>query len=1454
MTTIAGVAGTSGSTDATGTAARFYSPQDVCIDSSGNVYVANTDGCTVRKMTPAGAVTTIGGTPLRKGSNDGVGMLARFNFPIGVAVDAQSNVFVADTYNNTIRKIAPDTTVTTYAGAPSNGGYADGVASTAVFNTPTGIAVDKYSNLYVADTGNNTIRLINHVTGMVSAYAGSGPPGTSGDVDNTFPRDARFTSPNGLVIGTDATYQTDALYVADAGNDAIREIVTTAYSTDVPLTNTPIAGSVTTLAGVLQQPGSGDGAGGGAQFYGPNGITWNPNNNLLYVADTGNNTIRTVSTTEYYGTVMTIAGSSASAGSTDAPTGPGTDARFNYPDGIAVTPTAIYVADTNNHTIRQLSQSNGTQNVINLPNGKWDVNRYAGVAGVPGAPSQLSASALTSNFKFPMGVAADAQGDLFIADTNNNIVRKIDSTGIVTTFAGIANSAGTTDGAESNAQFSLPSAIACDSTGTNVFVADSDNQTIRQIIVNADGAGTVTTIAGLANTVGSTDGSESGALFNFPQGLALAGNGTLYVSDSGNDTIRQLTPNGTGYYAVTTLAGTVGVRGHADATGTAAQFNSPFGLATDNAGNVFVADAFNYVIRKIDPSGVVTTIAGQAGSAGDTDGAGTSEARFTTPQFLGVDPATGNIFVADTRNNTIRLLTPDTNPVSGNPTGTYTVSTIAGAPPEGSTGYEDGPSPIARFDEPYGIAADTAGNLYVGDSLNATVRRISKGADGAYGTGTVTTIAGVVQYSGNTNGKGSGAQFWYPYGVAVQGTGNNARIYVADSFNSVVRKIDMSQGGLVTTIAGIAGVRGAQDGAESTAVFLMPTSVAVDSSGIVYVADSSNSTIRKIVPASNGTTDGTVYTVAGAAGSFSYADGVGTAARFNTPTGIAVDSGDNLYVADKGNNVIRKITPFGVVTTLAGSQQNSGAQDGVGTNAWFNAPAAVSVDADGNVYVTDSGNQTIRKITPDRIVTTLGGSAGQTGSLDGTGSAALFNFPTGVTVDSNGVLYVADTMNNTIRQGVSTSGSSGSGGGGSGGAGSGGGGSGGGGSGAGGGGSGTFVYNPATPGTPNSQAAGVFQAVNLFVYPAGVARDSSGNLYVADPADNIIQKIDSSGMVATLAGIAGAAGAIDATGSNARFNQPNGLAVDASGNVYVADTGNGTIRKITPAGVVTTLAGSIYNRGNHDGTGLNAWFSSPTGVTTDGTGNVYVADAFTNTIRMVTSTGTVSTIAGSASVRGGSADGTGTAAQFNYPTGIAVDGSGNLFVADTYNDTVRKIAPGRVVTTIAGVAGLAGSNDNAPSVPALFNQPMGITVDSNGNVFVADTINCTIRELTPSGNVTTIAGNAGTAGIADGTYSTSLFNQPRGLVPDGAGNLYVADTGNAAIRKIAIGSTTVTVSTPAMTQGTISQSGSVGPIDNTPIINNNGVNVSTGGGGAVEPPFLALLALLGILRWLTRKK
>ena len=1402
VTTVAGLALASGSIDDVGSAARFNSPQDVTVDSAGNIYVADTDSCTIRKVTSAGVVTTIAGTSRLKGSTDSKGVQALFNFPTGVSVDRNGNLFVADTSNNTVRKIAPDTTVTTVAGRASNAGYLDGDVGIAQFNNPAGIAVDHSRNLYVADGGNNTIRLIAASSHKVSAYAGSGLPGSGGYGDGA-PRAARFTSPNALALDPAGN-----LYVADAGNDLIRVIPSNGTSA----LGVPLAYSVLTLAGSPMQSGAADGIGTGATFYGPNGLALDSAYNL-YVADTGNNTIRKVSTST--AVVTTLAGAISSNGSSD---GRGSAARFSYPNGLVATSDGtVYVADNANHTIRKITPAG-------------DVTTFAGEAGTAGAINDVGTAA---TFNFPVGVTADGGGNLYVADTNNSLIRKIAADGTVTTFAGMAGSVGTTDGAESNALFSSPSGVAADAAG-NVYVADSNNQTIRKIST----AGVVTTIAGLADTVGSTDGAETNALFFNPQGIALGSDGTLYVADTANETIRKLTVDGTGNVAaVSTLAGVAGVRGYVDGIGTAAQLNSPFGLAVDSAGNVFVADAYNYVIRKITPNGTVSTLAGYAGSAGHADGIG-SNARFTTPQNVCVDPLTGNLYVSDTRNNTIRRIDPRTG----------AVTTVAGAPPEGSAGFADGTTSAARFDEPNGVAVDADGNIYVGDTLNATIRKISgvltKAADGTVttGPGTVSTVAGVVEFSGNSDGTGSAAQFWFPYGIAVRGTGSAATIYVADAYNSVIRRI--APGGVVTTYAGISGTRGSTDGAESTALFYRPTSVAVDSANNVYVADNTNNTIRKISPATDGTFNGTVTTLAGLAGTTGYVDDAGSRARFASPTGVAVDSAGNVYVADTGNNTVRMITPAGVVTTLAGSPDNTGTSDGTGADAWFNNPSAVSVDAARNVYVTDSNNQTIRKITPDRVVTTLGGLAGVTGSTDGTGSAALFDYPAGVAADSSGNIFIADTMNNTICVGVPTSASGGSGGGSSGGS-SGGGSSGGGGSGGSGGTSGPSV-DPRNPGSPNSQAAG--QSVVLFLYPTSVARDSSGNLYVADPANSTIQKVTADGVSATLAGLAGTVGTTDATGSNARFNQPNGVTVDGSGSVFVADTGNGTIRKITADGTVTTFAGNISHRGNLDGSGTAAWFSSPTGIAADSTGNLFVADAFTNTIRKVTPAGAVSTVAGSAAIRG-SSDGVGSAARFSYPAGVAADGSGNVFVADTYNDTVRKITSAGVVSTLAGDYRIAGAVDGTGS-NALFNQPFAVAVDSSGNIYVADTVNCTVRKVTSAGVVTTVAGVAGLAGFADGTSTTmTLFNQPRGLAPDGSGGLYVADTGNAAIRRIAVNGT---VSTPAMPQGYVSTGGSIAmgsPPDTTTTSSSGG-----GGGGAIEPRFLALLALLGISRWLTRKR
>ena len=320
----------------------------------------------------------------------------------------------------------------------------------------------------------------------------------------------------------------------------------------------------------------------------------------------------------------------------------------------------------------------------------------------------------------------------------------------------------------------------------------------------------------------------------------------------------------------------------------------------------------------------------------------------------------------------------------------------------------------------------------------------------------------------------------------------------------------------------------------------------------------------------------TATILAGQVGSSGFADGMGTQAEFRLPNNVAVDAAGNVYVADTANNVIRKITPQGMVSTLAGVAGSNGSADGVGGNARFWAPFGIAVDTAGNVYVADTANDTIRKITPGGIVSTLAGLAGHPGSNDGMGAAARFRNPWGVAVDRLGNVFVADMSNDTIRE----------------------------------------------------------------ILPDG--------------------------MVTTYDGLAGKSGYADGFGSDARFNNPAAVAVDRQGNVYVSDTGNNVIRKILPNRIVVPFAGSPGNAGRADGPGSAARFDRPQGLVVDQPGNVYVADAGNNSIRKITALGAVTTLP-PGEINGGTV-------QLNSPSGVAVDSSGNLYVADTGNHCIRKFS------------------------------------------------------------------------------------------------------------------------------------------------------------------------------------
>jgi len=359
-------------------------------------------------------------------------------------------------------------------------------------------------------------------------------------------------------------------------------------------------------------------------------------------------------------------------------------------------------------------------------------------------------------------------------------------------------------------------------------------------------------------------------------------------------------------------------------------------------------------------------------------------------------------------------------------------------------------------------------------------------------------------------------------------------------------------------------------------------------------------------------------TLAGTAGSAGSTNGTGSAARFNYPHEVSADAAGNVFVADTANHTIRKVTSAGVVTTFAGSPGNNGSTDGTGSGALFKNPYGISVDAAGNIFVSDTNNYTIRKVTSAGVVTTLAGSPGSTGSTDATGSAARFGTPYGLSVDTAGNVFVADRGNHTIR------------------------------------------------------------------------------------------KVTSAGVVTTLAGTAGSAGTTDGTGSAARFNQPNGISVDTAGNIFVTDHYNHTIRKVTSAGVVTTLAGTAGSAGSTDGTGLAASFYFPTGISVATAGNIFVTDLYNHTIRKVTSAGVVTTEAGLAG-SAGSNNGLGTAARFYYPHGLSVNTAGIVFVADTYNHTIRSSVA--TIPAIITLSNLTKTYTGSAQAPTTTVSPSGLTLE-----------------------------------------------------------------------------------------------------------------------------------------------
>jgi len=1268
-----------------GAPTRFRSACGAAVDADGNVYVADTTAHTIHKVTPAGEVTTLAGSSLSYGSADGTGSAARFYYPSGVALDASGNVYVADRYNYTIRKITPAGEVTTLAGSAGNGGTADGTGSTARFYSPWDVAVDSDGNVYVADSDKHTIRKVTPA-GVVTTLAGLA--GTSGSTDGTG-NAARFYYPRGLGVDNDGN-----VYVADTYNHTIRKV-------------TP-AGVVTTVAGLAGTSGSADGTGNAARFYRPYDVSVDTNGNL-YVSDASNYTMRKITPA---GEVTTLAGLAGVAGSMN---GTGPAARFFGPCNSTVDQNGIlYVSDYNSirkgtaciadaATIDQATGITGDPRQLDTAPQTATSWQWSIIRRPCGSTANLSSTTLRNPTFTPdaRGLytfrlrATDALGTLAITTVDlrvgSTIVASATGGGFIipsgTFYITHGEWKGFTITAFPYNQLTdvLIDGVSVGTVTNYTFLDVTANHTITAIFapVSRTTLMTATTFAGPAESPGALDGTGNAARFNSPRNVAVDAGGNLYVADSQNHTIRKISPSG----AVTTLAGLAGSSGSADGTGSVARFNNPYDVAVDSGGNVYVADRGNHTVRKIGPTGVVTTLTGAAGTSGTADGLG-SEARFYNPSGVAVD-ADGIVYVADTGNHTIRKITP-----AGE------VTTFAGS--AGNSGGADGTGTAASFHAPYGLDAGTDGSVYVASMY--TIRKITP-------AGEVTTLAGSYGNFGSSDGNGAAARFRSPGDVAVDSGGN---LYVADSSNCTIRKV--TPAGDVTTLAGSAGIYGKADGAGSTARFSAPCGVAVAaSSGTIFVADTGNHTVRMVTPA------GETSTFAGLAGGGGREDGTTVTARFSGPSGVFVDAGGNAYVADRNRHTIRRITAAGAVTTLAGLAGSSGSTDGAGDTARFNAPSGVTADGNGILYVADYENHTIRKVTPAGVVTTLAGLAGNPGGSDGTGNASRFYRPSALAVGPDGNIYVADRDNHTIRK-----------------------------------------VTPAGAVTTLAGLAGTSGSANgtgnaaRFRYPCGVATDLDNNVYVADTGNNAVRKITPAGEVTTLAGntIGGGFGFEDDIGSNARFTAPGGVTVDSDGNVYVADCYNCTIRKISPAGAVTTVAGHPQSSSFVDGTGdttrffLQRWDNLPGAVAADSAGNVYVADTFNQSIRKcVPALADVATIDQASCAVGAlrqldTAPQTATAWQWTVirrPSGSTAAFSSSTARNPTFRPDVADLFTFRLVATdAAGKASISTVSLTATAGPAntvTASAGAGGSINPSGAVVVAEHEDCTFTITSEAGHV-----------------------------------------------------------------------------------------------------------------------
>lgn len=600
----------------------------------------------------------------------------------------------------------------------------------------------------------------------------------------------------------------------------------------------------------------------------------------------------------------------------------------------------------------------------------------------------------------------------------------------------------------------------------------------------------------------------------------------------------------------------------------------------------------------------------------------------------------------------------------------------------------------------------------------------------------VRVLAGALGGSGYADGKGSAARFNHVWGMGADASGN---IFVTDSTNSVIRRVGPD--GTVTRFAGQAEEAVMRNGPLADARFVNPTDLLIDRAGTIYVLE--GCVLRRI---SRDAVDSVVGD-----GSCITRDGSGAQVGISRIAGMAADADGTVFFTERTHTyglVVRKLTPAGVLSTLAGSMTETGTADGVGGSARFADLGKLTIGADQNLYVADG--TTIRLVTPAGVVSTYAGGADGSGQAEGYRTLVRFNQITGVAFDGGGNLLVADSARiarisktGNVLTAVAAARDNG--------------------------------YATSVDGDVASASAGS---------PRQLISLPDGGIAFFDGAAFTVRVMTANGVLTTLAGGGRVVGFVDGVGPAARFGAHEGylltLAFAPTGVLNLADRFNQRIRRLTLAtNRLDTIAGTAATGGD-DGPASAASFSTPSGLAYDAAGNLYVADAV-GLIRRISSAGMVSTVAGKLHEYG-SVDGIGAAARFNQPSSVVVDSKGNLIVGDAQNYTLRKVTPDGVVTTLAGKAGEFGYANGVGS-EARLGPVKCLAIDAADNVYFTEN-NSAIRKLAPNGEVSPVAGAPFSSGRIDDIGAFARFSNPGCMAVDARGNLYIADTGNHAIRRI----------------------------------------------------------------------